>query len=278
MKSYKNYFDRGIYGYNNDIVDPKNPTLISHMIGSGPYLYVEHDEKDVPPGGYMLKNENYWNKTALEAEGWFDIDRLEIINFPSSQLGRDTKDTAMITHALDYVIDESQYFSLDYDKIISNPNVDYIERGFSEHITQITLNCINETWWSWGSPYNYRDNISALYSDQGFPGGIPRALRKAMSFAFDYNGWINTMMDGRVVGGGGILGKDSLYHNSSIPLANYNLTKAREILLTTADDPYTFTYSQDVYNFSKLCADRNLTQSSTDTEWRQVSYSNPLFP
>ena len=274
MKSYKNYFDRGIYGYNNDIVDPKNPTLISHMIGSGPYLYVEHDEKGVPPGGYMLKNENYWNKTALEAEGWFDIDRLEIINFPTSQLGRDAKDTAMMTHALDYVIDESQYCSLDYDAIITNHNINYIERGFSEDITQITLNCINETWWSWGSPYNYRDNISALYSDQGFPGGIPRALRKAMSFAFDYDAWINTMMDGRVVGGGGILGFGSLYHNSSIPLAKYNLTKAREILLTTADDPYT---SQNIYNFSKQCADRGLSQVSTDTEWMQISYENPIF-
>ncbi len=277
MKMYQNYFDKGIYGYDNDIMDPKNPTIVSHMVGSGPYMYVEHDETGIPPGGYMLKNENYWNRTSLEAEGWFDIDKLEIINFPACQLGRDALETAMLTHAIYYYIDDSQYFSLDYDKIIDNPNIGILEIGKSEYITQIALNCINETWWSWGSPYNYRDNISILYSDKEFPGGIPRALRKAMAYAFDYNEYINRGMNGRAIRADGILGSGSLYYNSSIPFANYNLTKAREILLTTVDDPNTFTYSQDVYNYSKRCAERNLTQNSLDAEWRQISISNPIF-
>ncbi|MFX0030337.1 MAG: ABC transporter substrate-binding protein, partial [Candidatus Hermodarchaeota archaeon] len=275
MKTYKDYFDRGIYGYDNNMINPRNPSLVPHMIGTGPYVFVQYDE--TIPGGYMLKNENYWNKTALEAEGWFDIDRLYIFNFPLSQIGEMVLNTAIITRDIDYIIDGNYYYSFDDDVIIYQPNINYKEIGFDNYFTQITLNCINETWWSWGSPYNYRDNISILYSDHGIPRGIPRALRKAMSYAFDYDLYTDNIMNGRVKRVHGILSPETEYYNFSIPCANYNLTKAREILLTTEDDPFTYTYSPDLYNFSKLCEERNLTQSSTDAEWRQISDKNPIF-
>jgi len=88
MYSYNDYFDRGIYGYENGVLDSRNPTIVDHMIGTGPYIYVEHDETGTPPGGHLIKNENYWKKTALEANGWFDADYVFIINFPPGELGR----------------------------------------------------------------------------------------------------------------------------------------------------------------------------------------------
>ncbi|MFW9784806.1 MAG: hypothetical protein ACFFFB_21180, partial [Candidatus Heimdallarchaeota archaeon] len=51
----------------------------------------------------------------------------------------------------------------------------------------------------------------------------------------------------------------------------------REILLMTDDDPYTYKYTQEYYNFSKLCSTRGLSLNSTDIEWQNVADTNPLF-
>jgi ABC-type transport system substrate-binding protein len=277
MNSYSDYFDRGIYGYENGVLHSKNPTIINHMVGTGPYVYQEHQETEMPPGGYMIKNENYWNKSALEAGGWFNAGMIRLIPFPLGVLGKDALNTALLTHAIDYVIDENLYYPLDYDAIFMNPGIAYVDCGFTDYITQITLNCINETWWSWGPPYNYRDNISSLYSDQGIPNGIPRALRKAISFAFNYDSYISMDTNRRLIRSGGILGLENVFFNSNIPITDYNLTKAREILLTTEDDPFTFTYDQNVYNFSMLCSTRGLTVGSDNTAWQNIAETNPIF-
>ena len=84
-------------------------------------------------------------------------------------------------------------------------------------------------------------------------------------------------MNQRVVRASNMLGLENAYFNSSIPIADYNLTKAREILLTTEEDPYTYTFNQNLYNFSTLCKDRGLTASSTDIEWQNIADSNPIF-
>lgn len=279
---HKNYTDRGIYGYENGVKDPKNPTIVDHMIGTGPYIYVEHDQTGSPPGGYMIKNENYWNKTALEAEGWFDVDKREVVNFPTGGLGQDAQNTALLTYAIDYCYD-SMYMPINYDAVMADPKINYYDDYPSEYLTQVTLNCINETWWT-GEPaaaFGYvGGGMPSWYpNEKGDPWaqGIPRALREAMSYAFDYDKMINTRLKGRAVRCGGLAGVANIYYNESIPLPDFNLTKARNILLTTEDDPYTFTYTQNIYNFSKLCADRSLTASSSDAAWQNVANTNPIF-
>ncbi|MFX1324459.1 MAG: ABC transporter substrate-binding protein [Promethearchaeota archaeon] len=277
MVTYKEYFDRGIYGYENGALDSRNPSAVTHMVGTGPYIYFEQDDTGIPPGGILVRNSNYWNRSSLIENNLFEVDRIEAISFPSNELGQDARSTAMLTHALDYTIDEGHYLPLDYGAIQATPIIAYIEWGVSNYITQITLNCINETWWSWGSPYDYKDNISSIHSDQGKPRGIPRALRKAISFAFEYDTYISSTLDQRAERAGGMLGLENLYFNSSVPLARYNLTKAREILLKTEDDPYTYNYTQEYYNFSKLCSTRGLSFNSTDIEWQNVADTNPLL-
>ncbi|NHK32922.1 MAG: hypothetical protein FK730_16365 [Asgard group archaeon] len=286
--SYRhNYTTSGIYGYDNILSDPRNAGSLSHMIGTGPYIFMEHIETGTPPGGYMLKNEKYWNITNLEAEGWFSIDRLEIINFPSGQLGEDALNTAMLTHAIDYVIDGSGYFSLDYDAVISRANIAYIELGFSQDITQITLNCINETWWAWPWADEWRKDFYSQAGDKS-AGGIPRALRKAIGYAFDYDLMINNILDDRAIRAGGVLGAANTYYNNSISLINHNITHAREILLTTENDSSGAVYNSgnlnqsyypnpDLYNFSKMCSDRGLTSSSSDQDWQDIADNNPIF-
>ncbi len=271
---YKNYTGRGIYGYQNGVKDPKNPTIVDHMIGTGPYKYVQHSETASPAGGYMIKFEDYWNKTALEADGWFDVDKIEIVNFPSGQLGKDSKNTAILTHAIDYCYD-TMYMPIDYEAVMANPNIDYIESYPSTYATSIGLNCINET--HWATPY-YEGLRKLIFSDKTAPsGGIPRAMRKAMSYAFDYDKMIDIVLEGRAVRSGNIVGIGNIYYNESVPMAEYDVKYAREILLTTEEDNYTLTPTAFNYNFSQRCADRGLTSSSTDAEWQNIAESNPIF-
>ena len=285
MDTYKDYFERGVYGHENGVLDPINPAIVNHMIGTGPYMYEEYSES--LNRGYLIKNENYWNKTALEAERWFGIDQVEIISFPPGELGTNARNIALLVHAIDYSFDTITS-PLDYYAIMANPNINYTEYGFSEEISQITLNSINETWWSGGVLYpgepwelNFSGvDISTWYpNEQGIPpaNGIPRVLRKALSYAFNYDIYISSDKEGRVVRAGGIFGADNLYYNSSIPLPEFNLTKAREILLTAEDDPYSLTQPWWPINFTKLLADRGLDENSTSPVWQAVANVNPIF-
>ncbi len=290
MLSYQAYKDdyttRGIYGYTNGVDDDRNAGPVTHMIGTGPYIYKEHDETGTPAGGHMVKYENYWNKTALEADGWFDVDRYEVINFPTGQLGEDAKNTAMLTHAIDFAYD-SMYMPLDYDAVLRNKNIRYESTGATTYKTNIVLNSINETWWAWPGYDSWR---KVQYPGAGDKpaGGVPRAMRKAMGFAFNYDLMIHTVLNDRAVRGGGVLGSPNIYYNDSIPLADYNLTYAREILLTTESDISGEVYTTidvnssywpnpDLYNFSKMCADRGLTASSSDDDWQYIANNNPIF-
>ena len=283
-KAYaQDYTGSGIYGYQNGVKDPKNPTVVDHLIGTSAYIYVESDED----GGYMIKNNNYWNKTALEAKGWFDADRIDFVNFPTSPAGEVAMNNALLSHAADYVFD-SESMRMDYDAIIGNHRINYIETGVEDYLNQITLNSINETWWAW--PDVGLTTIADYYpNEQGKVNGQPQALRKALSFAFDYDHVIDVALEGRVVRQGGIVGQNNLYYNSSVPQAYFNVSYAREILLTTETDTsgkvftamgltYGYSPNPDLYNFSKRCADRGLNAGSSDAEWKAVAEgSDPIW-
>ena len=285
--AYKdNYTIHGIYGYENGVKSTNNPTVVDHMIGTGPYIFVEHEDTGTPPGGHMVKNENYWNKTALEADGWFDVDRVEVVKFPAGELGKDAQNTALLTHAIDYAFD-SMFQPLDYNAVLDNKNIRYEDAPLSPYLTNIVLNAINETWWAW--PYKDEWRMGQYPKAGNFSAdGVPMAMREAMSYAYNYDLMIHTVLDDRAVRGGGSLGKGNLFYNSSIPVIPYNKTKAREILLTTETDTSGQVYNawnlaegynppNDLYNFSKLCAERGLTAESSDDDWVWIAENNPIY-
>ncbi|MFX1573545.1 MAG: ABC transporter substrate-binding protein [Promethearchaeota archaeon] len=283
---YKNYTGRGIYGYKNDeygvgpsyIRHPKNPTIVDHCIGTGPYKYVSYSESATAMGGYMVKFEDYWNKTALEEDGWFDIDRLEIIRFPIGSVGLDALNTGVLTHAVDCAFDTFNT-PIDYDAVMANKNIEYIEGYPTNYAILIALNCINESYWA--DPMlgydSYRRASYSFYSDKEPCAGVPRALRKALNYAFDYDKMINTVLDGRAVRPGNIVYRGNIFYNASVPMADFNLNYARELLLTTEEDNYTKTPGAFNYNFSQRCAERGLTSASTDADWQQVAETDPIF-
>ena len=292
MQAYaEDYTDTGIYGYDNDDPGP------DHFIGTGPWIYVEHDE--LADRGHMIKNENYWNKTALEAEGWFDVDRYEIVQFAPGDMGKEARNIALLSHEIDYAYD-SMTMPIDYDAVMASTNINYYEDYVSEYQTQITLNCINETWWSggvakefnsWGwEPYgkwNYStsdlilgaypgidvSNITAWYGNElGKPAGIPRVMREALTYAFDHDTLINVDLNGRAVRGGGVVGVANIFYNASIPLPGYNLTYAREVLLEhDGTDDFSLTQPWWPINFSARLEARGIDEFSTDAEWQDIA-------
>jgi len=287
--SYKDdYTVHGIYGWKDDELTSPNPTMVKNLIGTGPYIYIEHDEVGTPPGGSMVKNLNYWNRTALEAEGWFDADYIDIISFPAGELGKDAQNTALLTHAIDYSFD-SMFRPLDYNAIQANPRIQYLDAAASEYKTNIVLNCINETWWAWPEKDAWRIDEYGELSGNVTAGGVPHAMRKAMSFAYNYDLHIHTVLNDRAVRNGGTLGTANLYYNDSVGIADYNVTKAREILLTTETDTsgdvfntyneinQSYLPDNDLYNFSKLCDARGLTASSPDGDWVWAAENNPIY-
>jgi ABC-type transport system substrate-binding protein len=290
MRSYhayrKHYTGAGIYGCYNGVKDPRNPTQVQHMIGTGPFKYVEDLDED---GGYLVKFEDYWNKTALEDKGLFDIERIEFVNFPSTEAGGLAMNNALLSHAVDGAIAGGEGVSgqIDLTAIATNPNIKWYQGTPSPYYEQITLNCINETYWAWPWVVDNAYGPGGWYpNEEGKINGIPQALRKALSYAYDYDYIIDVALEGEVVRAGGTIGKGSLYYNASVPIAEFDKDYARDILLNTETDTsgkvYTWYHqlyagyypNPDLYNFSKRCAERGLTASSTDAQWQAVAESS----
>ncbi|MFX1456044.1 MAG: ABC transporter substrate-binding protein [Promethearchaeota archaeon] len=274
---HNDYTETAIYGYESG----------NDMIGTGPYIFEEHDE--IADRGYMTKNMNYWNRTALEADGWFDVERFEIVQFPQGQIGIDARNVALQTHQIDYAYD-NVWLPIDYDYVIASPNINYREDYPLEYVTQLTLNSINETWWSGGEMYTGMPwefnfswvDINGWYPhEQGDPGGIPRALRKALNYAFDYDTMINVNLDGRAVRAS-FTGVGSVFYNASVPQATYDLEYARQVLYNqNGSDPYSLTQPWWPINFTALMDARGLTNFTDATAnnlfWQNVADTNPIF-
>jgi ABC-type transport system substrate-binding protein len=282
MHTYKDYYDTGIYGWGGDWNTGVGggPPM---MVGTGPFKYGGHSELTSPAGGTLIKNDDYWNKTALEDRGWFDLEYVDVLSWPVDQLGIESRNTAMLTHSVDLALDLFQW-PLDYTDMINEPNINYYEYLEPiDYITDLTLNCINETWMSYTANdprnptgFNYVHggvaSIESIFGDR--PDGVPRALRKAMAYAFDYDTYISVVMEGRAVRAGGVIGKGNIYYNDTLTLPEYNLTYARQVLLNAEPDVFTW---RQVANFSALCAARGLTELSTNADWQWVADNDPLF-
>ncbi|GAG72135.1 unnamed protein product, partial [marine sediment metagenome] len=92
MNAYnEDYFDVPIYGL-GEISGFPQPEIIGslddypstgfpgHMIGTGPYIFVEHDTL-LLQGGSMIRNPNWWNSTAMQSQGWHKIPKIGIVTF-----------------------------------------------------------------------------------------------------------------------------------------------------------------------------------------------------
>lgn len=282
--AYKDYFDIPIVGL-GDVSGFSQPDVTSgypdpdvqfpgHLIGTGPYRFIEHDE--IIEQGTLRRYEDWWNSTAMQDHGWHQVPEIAIVTFPLTQGGFMGRNLAMVTGTIDYSDDGG---TLVYDDMVADPDINYIIGGIAPDRTFITLNAINETYWkTWadaGSPaYNLSDpdgiagDLSYLY-DVDADGtvhveGINRAMRKAVSYAFDYDTYINTIQEGRAIRSGGFLGRGHEYYNPDIPLPYRNLTIARQALI------------DDIFWGPRVAA-RHLNINNDTADWLSVANSNPIF-
>ena len=251
MEAYADYWDRAIYGFGEIPGFPQDDTF-KHLVGTGPYVFDHWTTTGPTTGGLITKNENYWNKTALEAAGWFGIDEVQFVLFSPDADGTQARNLAMKTGAIDFSSDVSG-FNFVYDEVIAQDDITYYTNPIGDYPFCLILNCINETDWK-----TYYDlGISPAPTN-----GIPRLLRKAVSYAFDYEGFLQTAYNGRATRMNSYLGNDNLYANPSIPMPYLNLTIAREAILA---------------QYPTECAARSLDENSSDQEWINVANSNPIY-
>ncbi|MHA2400739.1 MAG: ABC transporter substrate-binding protein [Promethearchaeota archaeon] len=222
MDAYKDYTDIPIVGLGDDPRFPQpdvstgypSTGFPGHLIGTGPYRFIDHDE--VLQQGIMVRNDNWWNLTAMQANNYSVAPEIAMVTFPISQAGYNALTLAMVTGTIDYADDTGQ--AAFYQDMVADPDINYIVGGISADRNFITLNAINETYWkTWAdagpAAYNLSDpdgfagDLSFLYDIDNdgtvHVDGINRAMRKAVSYAFDYDVYINSILEGRGVRSGG---------------------------------------------------------------------------
>jgi hypothetical protein len=89
-------------------------------------------------------------------------------------------------------------------------------------------------------------------------------MRKAVSYAFDYDTFINVILGGRAIRSGGFLPTTNVHYNPSIDLPYRNLTIARQALI---DDPV----------WGLVVAARNLDINNETADWLDVAVNDPIF-
>ncbi|MHA2392920.1 MAG: ABC transporter substrate-binding protein [Promethearchaeota archaeon] len=285
MDAYKDYFDEPILGPSAPGIPQPDITggypttgFRGHMIGTGPYRFIDHDEI-VIQGGTMEKFDDWWNATAMEARGLFQAPALDVATFGYDTAGIAGRNLAMATYTIDIAFDSVGAGGLNYIDMIADPNINYVLTGTEPTRTYISLNCVNETYWKdWAdmSPINltevfgpYEAWVPWTMPDVGWDGtvntdGIDRAMRKAVSYAFDYDTFINVILGGRAIRSGGFLPTTNVHYNPAISLPYHNLTIARQTLI---DDPV----------WGLVVAARNLDINNDTADWLDVAATNPIF-
>jgi len=281
MDAYKDYFNVSIWGYGQyegDFPQDDPTTFPGHLIGTGPYIFERHvvasDE------GTMRRFDNWWNSSAQQADGYHKVERVVLAGFPHTEAGYASRNIAMLTGDIDWARDRS-WEPLDAKLMETSPALTYESLGLEAYGESIILNCINETFWRYWDEIDenfYWDMIPTAYGGTGpnlAPGivepdytikahGTNRAFRKALSYSFDYDTFVRVVSNDRVVRSGGFLGKAHKYYNPSIPLADTDLTVARQALI---DDLY----------WGSIVAARGLTIANDTDDWNDVAKTNPIY-
>ena len=287
MQAYGDYFDIPMYGLGQDddfpqpeitgvypdYKYPSSPEYPGHMIGTGPYIFMEQEEHLVQ-GGWMKRNPNWWNSSTAQAKGWHKVPELSLIYFYDDAAGLLARNLAMLSGQIDLAYDALWSGNLVYEEMEADPNINYVHTGYEATRTFVTLNQINETYWkTWADlgPGNYppeiatRTDLHDIDSDGTIhTDGINRALRKALSYTFDYDKYLSDITGGRAIRSGGFLGVEHEYYNPDIPIPYRNLTIARQALI---DDP----------DWGSIVASRLLDINSPDGDWIDVAENDPIF-
>lgn len=284
MEAYMPWQNIEIIGYGEHVDFPQDDpaTFPGHMIGTGPFEF-QYQDKIITQLFKATKFLNYWNRTALEAAGKLTIDDMYWRYFATAAARTNALINGEIDgapHMLQQQLTDLVAIKADplinYFPTIYDPSIDCIQwlaaEGLNTPVNGVPdkigpLSGVNYTTLEGMTP---REMYPLIAEDYGYPagtelpGGFNRSVRLAMSYAFDYDSYMNVAY----ANGDGIrttspFGMGSIYYDASVKSPYFDLDIARQKLL---DDPY----------YAGLLADRNLGLANDSATWQYVGQTNPM--
>ena len=272
--AYGPWFNISIPGYQSVPNAPDGTPFPGHMIGTGPYKFDSVDFV-IESKAHSIKNLEYWNRTALEADGLFSVTDLYGRFFADAT----SRGNALLATDIDLVnsmlqdpapiadVKASPY--LTYIPTVPDASVNVISLLSAEAINTPLASLGGQTIKQWFPTSTFCTVTLGLPSGTQYPDGLNKTVRQALSYAYDYNGFVSATYP--ATGGGGIycwspFGMSSPYTDEggvSHPGPDPDLTAARTILLS---DPY----------YNGLAAARGLSLANTTAQWVAVARSNPM--
>ncbi len=274
MESYYPWTNEPIIGWGNDPAFPQdNPAIFpGHLIGTGPYKF-EFADPIVTQTVKATKNMDYWNKTALEAVGLFSITDVYVRMFADEG----ARTNALLAGEIDCTSHMLQKALTDLPAVYADPLLNVYPTIFDPSIDTVTI--LNQEGLDapiTSGPFtgqtpremfpdNFATNIGQPNGTE-LPTGVNRTVRRALSYAYDYETYANVSY----ATGVGIIttspfGMGSAYYDPSVPYPYYDLTIARQILL---DDPY----------YAPKLASRGLSLANDTATWKAVGLgADPIW-
>ena len=271
QEAYGSWENISIPGYEAVPNAPDGTPFPGHMIGTGPYKFEEVDFV-VDARAYSTKFDNYWNKTALEAVGAFSVTDF----YGRFYADATARGNALLATDIDLVnsmlqdpapiadVVASPY--LEYIATVPDASVNVISMLSAEAINTPLSSLGGQTIRDWFPTSSFCTVTLGLPSGTQYPEGMNKTVRRALSYAFDYEGYVAARYP--ATSGGGIYcwspwGMSSPFTDESIPHPELDLNTARTILL--ADSYYT-----------AQCASRGLSLTNSTAEWVDVARTTPI--
>ncbi|MHA2393593.1 MAG: ABC transporter substrate-binding protein [Promethearchaeota archaeon] len=241
---------------------------VTHLVGTGPYKFVYADPV-VTNTQYSVKNENYWNKDYLESRDLFVVDDLYVRWYATPE----SRSTALLAGD----VDTSGWAagSRLTDLVALNASAYHTLYPTEYEASYTTIQFSNRENNDKPSVYmggmTLREYFPIWAGSNGLPPGTPLAqglnqsVRRAISYAFDYEGYMNVQYaDIGAIRCDSPLGTECIWNDHTVPYYTHNLTKARQVLL---NDPY----------YAAQASARGLDINSADSAWTGVGLGlNPI--
>ena len=273
QEAYGPWFNISIPGYESVPNAPDGTPFPGHMIGTGPYVFDSVDFV-VEAKAHSTKNMNYWNRTALEAAGLFSVTDL-YSRFYADQASRGNALLATDIDLVNSMLQDPAPIAdavaspyLDYYPTVPDASVNVVAMLSAEAIIKPLASLEGQSIKEWFPTSDFALVTLGLTPGTQYPDGLNKTVRKALSWAYDYNGFVSAVYP--ATGGGGVycwspFGMSSPYTDDSVPHPgpDPDLTVARTFLLS---DPY----------YAGLCAARGLSDANSTGEWVAVARSNPI--
>lgn len=259
MEEYAAFATTYIRGYSGSGVE--------HLVGTGPYQFVYADFV-VTSTQYSVKNENYWNKDYLESQGLFVVDDVYTRWYATSE----SRTNALLAGDVD--VSGWQAQSILTDMVALNASALHTLYPTEYDASYTTIQFSNRE--NNDKPVAYLGGLTLRQywptwaAANGIPGqpiaqGVNKSVRQAISWAFDYDSYMDVQYETTgAVRCDSPLGTECVWNDGTVPYYEYNITKARQVLL---NDPY----------YATQATARGLDINSADSQWTGVGLGlNPI--